>query len=89
MALSQGALYPMVSVHPVIQACWLIFILYWALSIRSLKPTQETGGWLWGNGYQNEALSRGVRGVPAAHQTADSICVVNISDRRPVDRLGL
>jgi protein-S-isoprenylcysteine O-methyltransferase Ste14 len=30
-------------------ACWAIFCLYWLVSARSVKSTQETKGWLAGN----------------------------------------
>ncbi len=31
--------------------CWLIFILYWLISAQSVKPIQETRGWLERNWY--------------------------------------
>jgi protein-S-isoprenylcysteine O-methyltransferase Ste14 len=31
--------------------CWLIFILYWLVSAQSVKPIQETRGWLARNWY--------------------------------------
>ena len=41
----------MITIQQVILACWIIFILYWFISARSLKPVQETRGWLGGNWY--------------------------------------
>lgn len=31
--------------------CWLIFMLYWLISAQSVKPIQETRGWLARNWY--------------------------------------
>ena len=39
----------MITVQYIIIACWVIFCLYWFISARSVKPTQETKGWLAGN----------------------------------------
>jgi protein-S-isoprenylcysteine O-methyltransferase Ste14 len=41
----------MTTIQQVILACWIIFILYWFISARSVKPVQETRGWLGGNWY--------------------------------------
>ncbi|HLO17219.1 MAG TPA: isoprenylcysteine carboxylmethyltransferase family protein [Anaerolineales bacterium] len=41
----------MITTQPVIAACWIIFILYWFISGRSVKSIQETRGWLGGNWY--------------------------------------
>jgi protein-S-isoprenylcysteine O-methyltransferase Ste14 len=41
----------MITIQQVILACWIIFILYWFISARSVKPVQETRGWLGGNWY--------------------------------------
>lgn len=34
-----------------IVACWIVFMLYWTISARSVKPIEKTGGWLRGNWY--------------------------------------
>ena len=39
----------MITVQYTIGACWVVFGLYWFISARSVKPTQETKGWLAGN----------------------------------------
>ena len=39
----------MIPVQYIIVACWAIFALYWFISASSVKPTQETKGWLAGN----------------------------------------
>lgn len=31
--------------------CWIIFVLYWLISAQSVKPIQETRGWLERNWY--------------------------------------
>ncbi len=31
--------------------CWIVFILYWLISAQSVKPIQETRGWLARNWY--------------------------------------
>ena len=41
----------MITTQQVTLACWIIFILYWFISARSVKPIQETRGWLGGNWY--------------------------------------
>ena len=41
----------MITIQEVVSACWIIFLLYWFISARSLKPIQETSGWLGGNWY--------------------------------------
>jgi protein-S-isoprenylcysteine O-methyltransferase Ste14 len=38
-----------IAVRFLIIACWVIFGLYWVISARSVKSTQETKGWLAGN----------------------------------------
>jgi protein-S-isoprenylcysteine O-methyltransferase Ste14 len=38
-----------IAVRFLIIACWVIFCLYWVISARSVKSTQETKGWLAGN----------------------------------------
>jgi protein-S-isoprenylcysteine O-methyltransferase Ste14 len=35
----------------VLAACWSIFMLYWFISATTVKPIQETRGWLGGNWY--------------------------------------
>ncbi len=35
--------------QPIILACWIILLVYWVVSARSVKPIQETRGWLAGN----------------------------------------
>ena len=39
----------MIPVQYIVVACWAIFALYWFISASSVKPTQETKGWLAGN----------------------------------------
>ena len=39
----------MTSIQIVILVCWVIFWIYWLISATSVKPTQETRGWLAGN----------------------------------------
>ncbi len=39
----------MVTTQIVVLVCWIIFVLYWLISATSVKPTQETRGWLAGN----------------------------------------
>ena len=41
----------MITTQQVTLACWIIFVLYWFISARSVKPIQETRGWLGGNWY--------------------------------------
>ena len=41
----------MITIPLVVFACWIIFILYWFFSARSVKSIQETRGWLGGNWY--------------------------------------
>jgi len=41
----------MITIRQVVQACWIIFVLYWFISAVSVKPIQETSGWLGGNWY--------------------------------------
>jgi protein-S-isoprenylcysteine O-methyltransferase Ste14 len=41
----------MITTQQVTLACWIIFVLYWFMSARSVKPIQETRGWLGGNWY--------------------------------------
>jgi protein-S-isoprenylcysteine O-methyltransferase Ste14 len=41
----------MITIRQVVQACWIIFVLYWFISATSVKPIQETRGWLGGNWY--------------------------------------
>jgi len=41
----------MITMRQIIFACWIIFILYWFISARTVKTTQETRGWLGGNWY--------------------------------------
>jgi protein-S-isoprenylcysteine O-methyltransferase Ste14 len=41
----------MITTQQVTLACWIIFVLYWFISARSVKPVQETSGWLGGNWY--------------------------------------
>ena len=38
-------------IQEVVAACWAIFLLYWFISARSVKPIRETSGWLGGNWY--------------------------------------
>ena len=42
----------MITTQPIILACWVIFMLYWFISARSVKPNRETKGWLSGNWYR-------------------------------------
>jgi len=37
------------SMQPVMVVCWIVFLLYWLISARSVKVIQETRGWLGGN----------------------------------------
>ncbi len=39
----------MFTIRDVVLVCWIIFILYWLISAQSVKPTQETRGWLTRN----------------------------------------
>lgn len=39
----------MVSIQLVLVACWIIFLLYWLISARSVKQIRETRGWFGGN----------------------------------------
>jgi protein-S-isoprenylcysteine O-methyltransferase Ste14 len=41
----------MITTWQVVLACWIIFVLYWIISARSVKPIQETRGRLGGNWY--------------------------------------
>jgi protein-S-isoprenylcysteine O-methyltransferase Ste14 len=41
----------MITMQQVVLVCWIIFLLYWFISARSVKPIQETRGWLGGNWY--------------------------------------
>jgi len=41
----------MITIQQILLACWIIFVLYWFISARSVKPIQETRGWLGGNWY--------------------------------------
>jgi protein-S-isoprenylcysteine O-methyltransferase Ste14 len=41
----------MITTQQVTLVCWIIFVLYWFISARSVKPIQETRGWLGGNWY--------------------------------------
>ncbi len=41
----------MITAQQIIFACLVIFILYWIISAGSVKPIQETKGWLSGNWY--------------------------------------
>ncbi len=36
----------------IILVCWIVFLIYWAISARSAKPIERTQGWLGGNWYQ-------------------------------------
>jgi protein-S-isoprenylcysteine O-methyltransferase Ste14 len=41
----------MLTIRQIVFACWIIFILYWFISARTVKTIQETRGWLGGNWY--------------------------------------
>ena len=41
----------MITVQQIVFACLIIFMFYWFISARSVKPIQETKGWLAGNWY--------------------------------------
>jgi protein-S-isoprenylcysteine O-methyltransferase Ste14 len=36
----------------IVLACWVIFLVYWQISAQSVKPIEETQGWLGGNWYR-------------------------------------
>ncbi len=38
-------------VHAITGLCLIILWLYWMISAASVKPIQQTKGWLSGNGY--------------------------------------
>jgi protein-S-isoprenylcysteine O-methyltransferase Ste14 len=41
----------MTTTQQIISACLIIFMFYWSISAGSVKPMQETKGWLAGNWY--------------------------------------
>lgn len=53
--------------------CWLVFVAYWLVSAKAVKPIQETRGWLGGNWYRL-LLTLGV------------VCMLNL---RFMGRLGI
>jgi protein-S-isoprenylcysteine O-methyltransferase Ste14 len=42
----------MITTQQIILACWIIFMLYWFISARSVKPDREAKGWLVGYWYR-------------------------------------